>query len=112
MSHRAEVMGHLGVVAKSDTGWMRYAIALARTALYVPSAKPRVGCVIVRNGRLLAWGVTQKAGEAHAEAMALKDLARRGLTAHGAPIYVSLEPCSHHGRTPPCAQALVRAQPA
>lgn len=94
-----------------DQQWMGRALALAYEALYVPSPNPRVGCVIVRDGKVLAEGATQLAGQAHAEVMALRDLASKGLNAHGATIYVTLEPCSHYGKTPPCVNALISANP-
>ncbi len=91
---------------------MREALALAESVLYVPSPNPRVGCVIVRHAQVIGQGATQQAGSHHAEVMALQDMASRGLNAHGATIYVTLEPCSHHGRTPPCVDALIAAKPA
>lgn len=96
----------------SDVDWMRQAIALSRQSLYLTTPNPRVACLIVRDGRLLASGVTQKAGGAHAEVMALRQAAEQGLSTHGATFYVTLEPCSHHGRTPPCVDALIEARPA
>ena len=91
---------------------MRQAISLAQSALYVPAPNPRVGCVIARDGKVLAQGATQHVGGAHAEIMALRDLERQGLTAEGATVYISLEPCSHYGRTPPCVDALIKVSPA
>ncbi|MDP0989714.1 deaminase, partial [Klebsiella pneumoniae] len=68
------------------------------------------GCVILASdGRLLGEGHTQAAGEAHADVMALRDAAARGEDVRGATAVVTLEPCSHHGRTPPCCEALVQA---
>ena len=95
-----------------DTKFMTRALELAESGLYVPTPNPRVGCVIVKDGRIIAEGVTQAAGQAHAEVMALRDLKQNGLSAEGATVYVSLEPCSHHGKTPPCTDALVSAKPA
>lgn len=95
-----------------DRYWMRQALQLAEGVLYLTDPNPRVGCVIVRHGQLLAAGATQRAGGPHAEVMALRQAAERGLDTAGATIYVTLEPCSHHGRTPPCADALVAARPA
>lgn len=95
----------------TDIRWMRRALALAETVLYVTSPNPRVGCVIVRDGVLLAEGATQKAGGPHAEVMALRQARERGIDTAGATVYVSLEPCSHHGRTPPCVDALIEAKP-
>ena len=91
-------------------GPMREALALAAHAVGLSDPNPRVGCVIVAaDGRLAGRGHTQEAGGPHAEAMALRDAAARGVDVRGATVYVTLEPCSHHGRTPPCADALVDA---
>jgi len=92
-----------------DEHWMREAIALAGQALHVTSPNPRVGCLIVHQGQVLARGVTQAAGQAHAEVTALRDAARRGVQVAGATFYVTLEPCNHHGRTPPCVDAILAA---
>ncbi|MBL8305690.1 MAG: bifunctional diaminohydroxyphosphoribosylaminopyrimidine deaminase/5-amino-6-(5-phosphoribosylamino)uracil reductase RibD [Rubrivivax sp.] len=84
------------------------AIALAQQAIGLSDPNPRVGCVIGReDGTVLGRGSTQRAGEGHAEVMALRDAA--GADLRGATAWVSLEPCSHHGRTPPCCDALVAA---
>jgi len=99
-------------LAAQDEHWMGQAIALSRQALYVTSPNPRVGCVMVRDGQVLGSGVTQAAGGAHAEVMALRDAARRGVEVAGATFYVTLEPCSHHGRTPPCVDAILAARAA
>lgn len=88
----------------ADRRFMRLAIALGRRGLGQVWPNPAVGCVIVRDGRILARGWTQPGGRPHAEAMALAACDARGATA-----YVSLEPCAHHGRTPPCSDALIRA---
>ena len=88
---------------------MRQAIELSRSVLYVTSPNPRVGCVIVRDGQVLASGATQRAGGPHAEAVALRQAAQAGIDVSGATLYVTLEPCSHHGRTPPCADAIIEA---
>ena len=90
----------------ADLRYMRRALALARRALGQTSPNPAVGCVIVRGGRIVAQGATASSGRPHAEAVAL---ARAGKKARGATAYVSFEPCAHHGRTPPCAAALVEA---
>lgn len=82
----------------------------ARQALRLSNPNPRVGCVIVGpEGQRLGTGSTQRAGSAHAEVMALRDAEVRGSSVRGATVYVSLEPCSHHGRTPPCCDALIAA---
>ncbi len=95
-----------------DEQWMSQAIVLAESVLYLTAPNPRVACLIVRDGQLLAQGVTQAAGGPHAEVMALRHAAQAGANVKGATIYVTLEPCSHHGRTPPCVDALLAAQPA
>ena len=93
-----------------DVRLMDQALSLAREALYLTSPNPRVGCVIARpDGTVLGAGHTQRAGEAHAEVMALRDAAQRGHDVTGATAYVTLEPCSHQGRTGPCTQALMQA---
>ncbi len=97
---------------QDDYDWMRQALALAEQSLYITAPNPRIACLIVREGRLLASGVTQQAGGPHAEVMALRQARENGVDVAGATFYVTLEPCSHHGRTPPCAQALVQAAPA
>ena len=90
-----------------DAQAMRAALRLAAASMYITSPNPRVGCVIVRDGEIIAEGRTQPAGQAHAEAAALQEAQARGVALHGATAYVTLEPCSHHGRTPPCADALI-----
>ena len=90
------------------TTWMQAALSQARLALPISSPNPPVGCVIVRDGRLIGQGHTQQAGGPHAEVMAMRDAQARGESLRGATAYVTLEPCSHHGRTPPCADALIR----
>ncbi len=93
----------------NDTDAMRAALDQAAKGLFLTSPNPRVGCVIVRDGQIIASGHTQRAGEAHAEIDALRDAASRGIDVRGATVYVTLEPCSHHGRTPPCTEALIAA---
>jgi diaminohydroxyphosphoribosylaminopyrimidine deaminase/5-amino-6-(5-phosphoribosylamino)uracil reductase len=85
-------------------------LALAERAIGLSDPNPRVGCVIVgADGAILGRGHTQAAGGPHAEVMALRDAHARGADVRGATVYVSLEPCAHHGRTPPCCDALVAA---
>jgi diaminohydroxyphosphoribosylaminopyrimidine deaminase/5-amino-6-(5-phosphoribosylamino)uracil reductase len=98
-----------GGAATEDIYWMRRALVQAQNSLYLSNPNPRVGCVIVRDGELLAQGFTQAAGSRHAEAQALFEAAQQGVDVGGATAYVSLEPCSHTGRTPPCADALIHA---
>jgi diaminohydroxyphosphoribosylaminopyrimidine deaminase/5-amino-6-(5-phosphoribosylamino)uracil reductase len=92
----------------ADFDFMRRALLLGERAQEA-SPNPRVGCVIVRDDEVLAEGWTQAPGEAHAEIEALRQLHARGQSAQGLTVYVSLEPCAHFGRTPPCASALARA---
>ncbi|HLD65424.1 MAG TPA: bifunctional diaminohydroxyphosphoribosylaminopyrimidine deaminase/5-amino-6-(5-phosphoribosylamino)uracil reductase RibD [Pseudomonas sp.] len=93
--------------AALDAQFMARALELARKGLYSTHPNPRVGCVLVRDGRIVGEGWHARAGEPHAEVHALR---QAGAKAQGATAYVTLEPCSHHGRTPPCADALVAAQ--
>ena len=88
---------------------MALALELAARGMYSTAPNPRVGCVIVRGGEVIGMGHTQPAGQAHAEIMAMRDAQERGHDVRGATAYVTLEPCNHHGRTPPCSDALVRA---
>lgn len=92
-----------------DLQGIRHALHWAEKCLFITTPNPRVGCVIVKNGQVIGEGSTQPAGQPHAEIQALNDASRRGHDPHGATVYVSLEPCSHHGRTGPCADALIRA---
>jgi diaminohydroxyphosphoribosylaminopyrimidine deaminase/5-amino-6-(5-phosphoribosylamino)uracil reductase len=89
-----------------DAHYMARALELARKGLYSTHPNPRVGCVVVRDGQVVGEGWHVRAGEPHAEVHALR---QAGELARGATAYVTLEPCSHHGRTPPCAEALVNA---
>ncbi|KPU51999.1 riboflavin biosynthesis protein RibD [Pseudomonas fluorescens] len=89
-----------------DAHFMARALELARKGLYTTHPNPRVGCVIVQGGQIVGEGWHVRAGEPHAEVHALR---AAGEQARGATAYVTLEPCSHHGRTPPCADALVNA---
>src|SRR5471030_1011198 len=93
----------------NDLAGMTLALEWAAKGLYTTSPNPHIGCVIVKDGRVIGAGVTQPAGYDHAEIQALKDAAARGHDVRGATAYVTLEPCNHHGRTPPCSDALVRA---
>ena len=94
----------------TDTDRMNHALALAKQALFITTPNPRVGCVITSSsGEVLGEGHTQAAGLAHAEIMALHDAQARGHAVQGATVYVTLEPCAHHGRTGPCCDALIDA---
>lgn len=89
-----------------DHRYMARALRLAERGLFATDPNPRVGCVIVRDGRLVGEGWHHRAGEPHAEVNALT---AAGQAARGATLYVTLEPCCHHGRTPPCTEALLNA---
>lgn len=90
---------------------LEHALALAHEATRISNPNPRVGCVITTpDGREIGIGHTQQAGGPHAEVMALRDARARGESLAGATVYVTLEPCSHHGRTPPCCDALIEAR--
>jgi len=89
-----------------DQQHMAEALRLAEKGLYTATPNPRVGCVIVRDGQAVGSGWHEKTGGPHAEILALR---AAGAAARGATAYVTLEPCSHHGRTPPCADALIEA---
>ena len=90
----------------ADSQWMALALQLAERGMFTTSPNPRVGCVIVKNGLLIGEGWHEKAGNSHAEPLAIQTA---GANAKGATAYVTLEPCSHYGRTPPCADALIQA---
>lgn len=94
-------------ITDTDREWMRKTLHLAKKGLYTTHPNPRVGCVLVKEGQLIAEGFHEKAGEAHAEVVAIANASgnTKGCTA-----YVTLEPCSHYGKTGPCAQALIDAQ--
>ena len=90
----------------ADNGYMSRALQLARKGLYTTDPNPRVGCVIVKDGEIVGEGWHERAGEPHAEVHALH---AAGDKAVGATVYVTLEPCCHHGKTPPCSEALIKA---
>ena len=90
----------------ADRSWMSRALMLAERGLYTTEPNPRVGCVLVADGEVVGEGWHVRAGEGHAEVNAL---AQAGERARGATAYVTLEPCSHFGKTPPCADALITA---
>ncbi|CAG9264867.1 Diaminohydroxyphosphoribosylaminopyrimidine deaminase / 5-amino-6-(5-phosphoribosylamino)uracil reductase [Paraburkholderia unamae] len=96
--------------SQSDFVHMERALALAQRGLYTTDPNPRVGCVLVKDGVVIGEGFTQPAGQDHAEIQAMKDARARGHDLRGATAYVTLEPCSHFGRTPPCASALIDAK--
>jgi len=92
--------------SSADHAYMAQALQLAQRGLFTTTPNPRVGCVIVRDGKVVGEGWHERAGEPHAEINALN---QAGDAARGATVYVTLEPCSHYGRTPPCAGALIKA---
>ncbi|SEP38014.1 bifunctional diaminohydroxyphosphoribosylaminopyrimidine deaminase/5-amino-6-(5-phosphoribosylamino)uracil reductase RibD [Nitrosovibrio sp. Nv6] len=92
--------------SSTDYGYMAQALRLAEKGLYSTSPNPRVGCVLVRSDQVVGSGWHERSGEPHAE---INALAEAGAAARGATAYLTLEPCSHHGRTPPCADALIKA---
>jgi diaminohydroxyphosphoribosylaminopyrimidine deaminase/5-amino-6-(5-phosphoribosylamino)uracil reductase len=92
-------------LTEQDAVYMARALKLAKKGLYTTSPNPRVGCVLVKNGQIIAEGWHKRAGQGHAEVEALKQTT----DSTGATAYVTLEPCSHHGRTPPCCDALIKA---
>jgi diaminohydroxyphosphoribosylaminopyrimidine deaminase/5-amino-6-(5-phosphoribosylamino)uracil reductase len=91
----------------ADHGFMTRALELAKLGLFTATPNPRVGCVIVKDGQIVGEGWHRRAGEPHAEVVALGEAGGRS---RGATVYVTLEPCSHFGRTPPCVDALVEAR--
>lgn len=94
----------------TDLAHMQRALTLAARGMYTTTPNPRVGCVIVKDGEVIGEGFTQPAGQDHAEVQALKDARARGHDVAGSTVYVTLEPCSHFGRTPPCASTLIDAR--
>ena len=93
-----------------DADRLREALSLAQQSIGLSDPNPRVGCVIAApDGRVIGRGATQAAGQAHAEVMALRAAHEAGHALRGATVWVSLEPCAHHGRTPPCCDALIDA---
>ncbi len=97
--------------ATDDHRFMTRALALAARGLYTAAPNPRVGCVIVRDGEVMGEGYHQRAGEAHAERHALQQAADHIGDGRGVTIYLTLEPCTYHGKTPACCTALIQASP-
>ena len=95
--------------ADRDRALMARALDLARRGLFTTTPNPRVGCVVVRNDHIVGEGWHERAGEAHAEVAALADARRNGVDVRGATVYVTLEPCDHTGRTPPCTKVLLES---
>jgi diaminohydroxyphosphoribosylaminopyrimidine deaminase / 5-amino-6-(5-phosphoribosylamino)uracil reductase len=98
--------GRVTAFSAFDHAMMRRALLLAEKGLYTATPNPRVGCVLARGEHVIGEGWHERAGAPHAEASAL---VQASATAKGATVYVTLEPCNHHGRTPPCAESLIRA---
>jgi diaminohydroxyphosphoribosylaminopyrimidine deaminase/5-amino-6-(5-phosphoribosylamino)uracil reductase len=96
-------------LADEDRRYMALALVLAERGLYTTTPNPRVGCVIVRGTRVIGEGWHERAGGPHAELAALADARAKGQDARGATMYVTLEPCNRHGRTPPCVDAVLEA---
>jgi len=102
---------HTQIDPQLDHHLMQAALALAAQAIGLSDPNPRVGCVLVNPaGQVIGQGHTQAAGGPHAEVMALRDAQAQGHSTEGATAYVTLEPCAHHGRTPPCCDALIAAR--
>lgn len=95
-----------------DHQFMGQALAEAQKSLYLSNPNPRVGCVIVKDGQVIGRGHTQRVGGPHAEVQALADAKANGFETKGSTVYVTLEPCNHTGKTPPCVDALIAAKPA
>lgn len=92
--------------SEQDRQFMQMALDLAALGRFTTTPNPSVGCVLVKNGEVVGRGFHFKAGEPHAEVMAIREA---GESAKGATAYVTLEPCAHFGRTPPCAKGLIEA---
>ena len=97
------------MAAMSDARFMRLALQLARRGCGATSPNPMVGAVIVKHGKIIGRGWHRRAGQPHAEIEAFRDAAKHGHSPRGATLYVTLEPCCTHGRTPPCTAALIAA---
>lgn len=93
-----------------DHEYMTIALAEAKKSLFISNPNPRVGCVIVKNNQIIGIGHTQAAGFDHAEIIAIKDAQSKNFDTTGATAYVTLEPCCHHGKTPPCTESLIQAK--
>src|SRR6266850_285940 len=94
---------------RTELQYMRLALRLARRGYGVTSPNPMVGAILVKRGRIIGSGWHRHAGLPHAEIEAIRDAQRRGHSPRGATLYVTLEPCCTHGRTPPCTEAIIAA---
>src|SRR5437588_3618624 len=106
-STRSNSLRHCLMGANSE--YMRLALRLARRGYGTTSPNPMVGAVLVKRGKIIGQGWHHRAGEPHAEIEALRAAQKRGHNAEGATLYVTLEPCCTHGRTPPCTEAIIAA---
>ena len=113
---RLEVMGMTGLAesgemtwSEAEVGFMRQALKIAERGRGQVKPNPLVGCVLVKDGDVVAQGWHDHLGGLHAEQMAIADAEKRGISTNGTTAYVTLEPCNHHGRTPPCTEALLWA---
>jgi diaminohydroxyphosphoribosylaminopyrimidine deaminase/5-amino-6-(5-phosphoribosylamino)uracil reductase len=95
-------------VMPQDRFWMEQALDLALKGWGRTRPNPLVGCLIIRDGKILAEGYHAALGEVHAERHAINQARQQGVDLKGASLYVNLEPCSHHGRTPPCTEIIVK----
>src|SRR5450432_779773 len=95
-----------GTMPQTELGWLEHAFDLAERGRYSVSPNPMVGAVVVRGGRVVGQGYHRRAGGPHAEVLALQ---QAGRAARGADLYLTLEPCAHQGRTPPCSRAVIAA---
>src|SRR5476651_1540585 len=93
----------------NEIGFIRHALRLARRGYGATSPNPMVGAVLVKGGKIIGRGWHRRAGLPHAEIEALRDAQKRGHSPRGATLYVTLEPCCTHGRTPPCTDAIIEA---
>ena len=96
----------MNLTQQQDKDFLMVAIELAAKGKYSCHPNPRVGCILVADGKIIASGWHHQAGQAHAEVNAIADANKRSVDIVGATAYVSLEPCSHTGKTPPCVDAL------
>ncbi len=99
------------MLSQNDNRFMTQALALAQQAIGLSSPNPRVGCVLTLDGKVVGQGFTQAVGQAHAEVMAIADARAQQADLAGCTVYVTLEPCVHFGRTPPCVDALIAIAP-
>lgn len=102
-------MNNIDHSIKNDEYYMALAIALAKKGLYTTDPNPRVGAVVVKNDQVIGEGAHLFAGQPHAEVYALQEAVQSDQGLEGATVYVTLEPCSHFGKTPPCAEALIKS---